>query len=367
MNKNILNIIMIGCFVLITFGFMFVNVFKPNADFSFAERRKLLSAPQFSGTTLLNGKYFDDYEKYFLDQFIFRDNFRGFTAFTKLFLLNQQDYNDIYAVDGNICKIEYPLSEKAILNAAQKLNQVYDLYLQGLNVNYAVIPDKNYFMGPSYGAPTMDYGKLLDILQSDIRNIQYIDLFSGLSINDYYKTDIHWSQDKIIGVADILMAGIGNSILPSDFGYTIKELAPFYGSLHGQAALNLPAETLFYLTNAMLEEAVVFDYETMKKSSIYVTDLFEGIDPYDVFLSGAKALLTIENPNATTDKELILFRDSFGSSIAPLLACGYSKITLVDLRYITTDLLGNYIDFSAADDVLFLYSTQILNNSFMLR
>jgi hypothetical protein len=78
-------------------------------------------------------------------------------------------------------------------------------------------------------------------------------------------------------------------------------------------------------------------------------------------------LITIENPEAASDKELILFRDSFGSSIAPLLLGGYSKITMVDLRYISTDLLDNYIDFTKGQDVLFLYSTQILNNSFMLR
>ena len=96
-------------------------------------------------------------------------------------------------------------------------------------------------------------------------------------------------------------------------------------------------------------------------------DMFGGMDSYDVFLSGAKALITIDNPEGDSNKELILFRDSFGSSIAPLLLEGYSKITLVDLRYISTDLLGNYIDFSLNQDVLFLYNTQVINNSYMLK
>ena len=367
MNKNIVNIVMVGCFVLITSGFMLINIIKPDGEYSFFERRKLLTPPGYSPEKFLSGEFFNDYEKYFLDQFAFRDTFRGFAAFTSLYLLNQKDNNGIYIIDGNINKIEYPLNEKAILNAAKKLNQVYERYLQGLNVSYAVIPDKNYFIAEKYGYLAMDYDRLLEILQNNVQDMRYVDILAHLAIEDYYRTDIHWSQDRIIDIADILLEGLGNCNMASDFEYTTAELSNFYGALYGQAALNISPDTLFYLTNPMLENAVVFDYETMTGSKIYMPELFNNIDPYDVFLSGAKALLTITNPAAENDKELILFRDSFGSSIAPLLMSGYSKITLVDLRYITTDLVGNYIDFSNDPDVLFLYSTQILNNSFMLK
>jgi hypothetical protein len=321
---------------MLTSGFMLVNTIKPDGDFSYFERRKLLQPPGYSPEKLLNGQFFSDYEKYFLDQFVFRDTFRGLKAFTRLHLLNQKDNNGIYIIDGNINKIEYP-------------------------------PDKNYFIADKYGYPSMDYDRLLEILQNNVLDMQYIDLFAHLSIDDYYRTDIHWSQEKIIDVADIILAGMANRYPASDFEYTEKELYPFYGALYGQAALSISPDTLFYLTNAMLEKATVYDYETMTESKVYMTELFEGVDPYDIFLSGAKALITIENPEAASDKELILFRDSFGSSIAPLLLGGYSKITMVDLRYISTDLLDNYIDFTKGQDVLFLYSTQILNNSFMLR
>ena len=83
---------------------------------------------------------------------------------------------------------------------------------------------------------------------------------------------------------------------------------------------------------------------------------------YEVFLSGSRSLLTIENPNASTDRELIIFRDSFGSSIAPLLVKDYAKVTLVDIRYIQIDVLDRFLTFEG-QDVLFLYSTLVLNNS----
>ena len=73
-------------------------------------------------------------------------------------------------------------------------------------------------------------------------------------------------------------------------------------------------------------------------------------------------MLTIENPDYNGTKELIVFRDSYGSSLIPLLATGYSKITVVDTRYISPKLLSQYIEFKD-QDVLFMYSTLIINNS----
>ena len=59
----------------------------------------------------------------------------------------------------------------------------------------------------------------------------------------------------------------------------------------------------------------------------------------------------------------MIFRDSFGSSIAPLLAQGYARVTVVDIRYMTSAAAARLVDLTAADDVLFLYSTGVLNHS----
>ena len=70
--------------------------------------------------------------------------------------------------------------------------------------------------------------------------------------------------------------------------------------------------------------------------------------------------------NWINKKELVIFRDSFASSLAPLLLDGYKKITLIDLRYLDSDLLNEYISFSN-QDILFLYNTTIINNSNVLK
>ena len=145
--------------------------------------------------------------------------------------------------------------------------------------------------------------------------------------------------------------------------YTITALQrPFYGVYYGQAALPMEPEAMYLLESDLLRECRVYDYESGQYTDIYNMEKLDSRDLYDVFLSGPRSLLTIENPNASTDRELILFRDSFGSSIAPLLLQDYAKVTLVDIRYIQIDVLDRFLEFHG-QDVLFLYSVSILNNS----
>ena len=78
-------------------------------------------------------------------------------------------------------------------------------------------------------------------------------------------------------------------------------------------------------------------------------------------------MVTIENENAATDRELVIFRDSFGSSISPYFAEGYAKITILDPRVLPTMTLNYFvqngtISFEGAD-VLFMFSSTLLNNS----
>lgn len=367
MKDKINHIIVIVGFLIVLYGFMLLNIFLPDKDISYSERRRLTGAPEFTLEKLLDGEWFEAYEKYFLDQFVLRDEFRGLKAFTRFYLLRQKDNNDIYVIDGNIHKIEYPLNEKAIENAANKLNEIYDKYLKGKKVSYAIIPDKNYFTASKHGYLSMDYERLIQIMKQNIKNLNYIDIFHTLELEDYYKTDIHWRQDKLLDIADILLREMGASSLASDTTYDEKSLYPFYGSYYGQAALKLEPDTLVYLTNDMLKEAIVYDHIDKTYSKVYMEEKFNSVDSYDFFLSGAKSIITITNSAPRTNKELIIFRDSFGSSIAPLLLQGYAKVTLIDLRYIGTDLLKDYMDFSRDADVLFLYNTLILNNSYMLK
>ena len=188
-----------------------------------------------------------------------------------------------------------------------------------------------------------------------------IRLTDSLSIQDYYRTDTHWRQETLGETAAAIAAAMGAS-LPTEYE-TVDVSSAFRGVYAGQYALPVEPDALRYLTNGTIAALRVYDYETGAEIPVYDLTLAAGRDGYEMFLGGTKALLTIENPNAETDRELVIFRDSFGSSIAPLLAQGYAKVTVVDIRYMAPALAGRFVDLSQANDVLFLYSTGVLNHS----
>ena len=336
-------------------------------EFSTAERRKLASLPEVSAQSILNGKFMAEFETASLDQFPFRDNFRTLKAIGAFYTLGKKDNNGIYLADGYAAKIEYPLNENSVNAAAEKFHSLYDTYLKdsGCSVYLSVVPDKGYFLAEANGYPALDYAKLAETLRGGFPEATYIDLFGTLSLDDYFKTDTHWRQEKITDAARTLSKAMGAAPL-GDFTAVTTE-TPFYGVYYGQSALPLPAESICYITNSTLENCTVTNVENGKTYT--GTNDFEKLnsrDPYEMYLSGAAAVIYLENPNAEADRELVLFRDSFGSSMAPLLAEGYRKITLVDTRYIAPELLGNFVSFENAD-VLFLYSALILNQSSALR
>ena len=98
----------------------------------------------------------------------------------------------------------------------------------------------------------------------------------------------------------------------------------------------------------------------VKRGKVYDLEKYQSsADKYNLYLSGPTSIITIDNPNTKTKKELILFRDSFGSSKAPILIENYGKITLIDFRYIE-----QYIKFEN-QDILFLYSVPVLNSGIL--
>ena len=137
---------------------------------------------------------------------------------------------------------------------------------------------------------------------------------------------------------------------------------PFYGVYHGQAALPMDAEELRVMRGDILDGCTVYNFVNDAYTPVYDRERLEGKDMYEAYLSGAQSLLRIENPNAATDRELVVIRDSFGSSLVPLLAQDYKTVTLVDIRYINAQLVGRYVDF-AGKDVLFMYSSLVLNKN----
>ena len=365
MQNKVKNIAVTFAF-LITLTFLVVMCgrmyFNP-VETSESERRPLAQFPtKITWESIVDRTSIEKFEDYTVDQFPFREFFRSLKAKFQLNVLGLAENNGLAVKDGYIAKIEPEFTEELLDYSLGRLQYVYEKFLKdnGGNKYVALVPDKNYFLGQEYGYPSPDYAMLVEKVKEVLPEMKYIDLFGLLTLEDYYRTDTHWSQDKIGAVADKLLTEMGAADRVTG-DYKENTLYPFYGVYYGQSALQPTPDTITYLTSDILDACTVYDYETGKTSGIYDFEKFEGKDGYDFFLSGTKALLRIDNPNATTDEELIVFRDSFGSSITPLLAEGYKSIYLVDIRYVVPDMLDRFIEFEGKD-VLYIYSALILNN-----
>ena len=347
-------------------GLAVVAWLSPSKTLSDTERRELQQFPDLSGESVLSGEFMEDFESFSLDQFPLRDNFRTLKALFHYNLLGQRDNNGIYLSQGHAAQLDYPLNAASVDHALQVMNRIYDRYLQDSKVYLSIVPDKGYYLAEKEGYPSMDYNTLFEKMQKGMPYASYVNLTDCLSAEDYYKTDTHWRQERLETTAQRLCNAMG---VPGPSGQELRPVAaqrPFYGVYYGQAALPLEPDTLYTMENDLLSQCRVYNYETGSYGRVYDTQKLAGKDMYEVFLSGSVSLLTIENSQATTERELIIFRDSFGSSIAPLLVQGYKTVTLVDVRYISSQLLDRFLDFHG-QDVLFLYSTLVLNNAFMLK
>ena len=362
--RHILTICLVG---ILFFGLSLWCWVKPQDAFSDSERRVLKSFPRLSGETLASGDFMENFESYAQDQFPLRDSFRSLKSVSSLYFFRQRDNNKLYLAEDHISRMEYPMSEAMLQHSADHINSICETYLQEHegNIYLSVIPDKNCFLAERNGYLALDYSAAAEYLKSLIP-AEYIDIAPLLSLEDYYRTDTHWRQNRITDAAQALAAGMGVALDAEYDEITLD--TPFYGVYYGQAVLPLRADSITYLTNDTLEHCIVTNYDTGKPvpAEVYDFSKLSGKDAYEFFLSGAVSLMTIENPDAETDKELILFRDSFAGSLAPLLTEGYAKITLVDTRYISREQVGQYIDFTD-QDVLFLYSTVLMNNSLALK
>ncbi len=345
-----------------------ISWFGPQKDFSESERRPLAEEPTLTIETVLAGEFQKEFELYSVDHFPLRDHFRRAKALFSSYVFGKKDNNGLFVSEGHLSKIEYPENKEMKEHAANRFRYLYESYLKDKNVNIylSVIPDKNYFLAEKNGYPSLDYSAFIADFKNQMEYASYIDVLPLLSIDDFYRTDSHWKQEEITDVAEFIGNAMGTDV-KSEYMVNVLDV-PFSGVYLGQSALPFAPDTIRYLTNNMLTSCQVnyFDSGKAEPGEIYNMEKAHGKDPYEMFLSGTSALIEIENPNSKTDKELVVFRDSYASSLVPLLTAGYRKITVVDIRYLQSKFLGNFISFDN-QDVLFLYSTTLLNNSMSLR
>jgi len=350
MKDKIISILFVGTL----FIFSILGLIIKDKSISSYERRKLTTSES------LKEDFIGNLDKYLTDQFPFRDDLISINSIFDRYILMNGETNNVYIQNNYIIEKNYPLKQSNVNGFINKINYINKTYLTNSNVYYTIIPDKSYFLEDKY--PKLDFSNVLNNINKELE-ISYIDIINLLELKDYYKTDIHIKQDsyfKIIKEFDNYL-----NFNYRDIEYEENNYNEFYGASYSKVSKLIKSEKLTYLSNDIINNSKVKHLE-YGNSSVYDMEKLNSTDTYNIFLSGPSALIEIENTSSYSDKELIIFRDSFASSFTPLLIPFYKKITLIDLRYMNMDLVKNYVEFENKD-ILFAYSTLIANQSNLLK
>ena len=137
------------CVSILILSLSLTFVVLPKKDFSENENRVLAGFPVFTFENLVSGKYIEDLEDYFNDQFPMRDLFMTIKAKTDI-LLGKELINGVYLADNDYLIEEYKTPTKTntliqVLNNFEKNNPNVNLQLMlvptSISINSNLLPN----------------------------------------------------------------------------------------------------------------------------------------------------------------------------------------------------------------------------------
>ncbi len=364
--KKKISILGIALLALIL-AFFSIGTWTSKETVSKGERRQLATLEKPSADNILDGEFQNSIEDYLSDHLPLRSELLSAHSWMMKNLFGALDDSGIVLKDGSLIAVEREMDSESLEHAARIFSDILQNDLSGTSckVYFTMIPDKSYFLQKDEYL-NMDYDLFMSEARRCFEGMEEIPIADTLALSDYYFTDPHWRQENLLETANRLASAMDVQLLED---YTLQTMVKDYlGQTGGRTGLKGKKDSIQVLWNESMKDWSVYRYDTGKpvKSEIYDPAKAEGRDPYEVFLSGPTGMLEIDNPNGPKDRELIVFTDSYGLSLTPLLASGYSKTTLIDLRNLPHYRLKQVIDFDD-QDVLFAYSTSVLNASQTLK
>lgn len=375
--------LMIGVFSVIILGISISTLVLPKQERSENENRSLAKFPSLVNEAKLekaenfsdflsavNWKYIterkeasfmDDFETYFADHLVGRDLWvEGANAISRL--TGKQEINGVYTVDNQMIQSFRKYDEEEVAKSIAAMNKFAERFPEK-QMSFMLVPTAQELFKdklPSY-AGLLSEKDFIDKCYSQLQGIAPIDALSYFSEHKneylYYRTDHHWTS---------LGAYYAYSAAAKTLGYGAYGLnsfnietvsSDFRGTLYSKTLdSSVPADSMDYYTLANGEPKVkLTSTDNGKKTeynSLYVRDYLKVKDKYSSF-TGANAPVVEITTDVDNGKNLLVIKDSYAHALVPFLSKHYSKITMIDMRYVNTGL-DSVIDFGKYDQVLFM-------------
>ena len=367
-------------FLIIIFGFAITNVIAKDRESSVSENRTLKQLP-----SLKDGNFTGEFESYYADQFVLRDEF--LKLYTKSQILSNKTKVRDYFVYEDKWILESPdvyIEDSKIKESTEIINKyAKELSESGKDVYYISTPYKTNvlkYMYPKYidsNISTDNKDRFLANLNKDYMTVvdlskDFTERFDREKLESlYFKTDHHWnSLGAYEGFKTIVESINKNSnenieIKDEDYDTYVLNNKPFSGSynLNLYQVISKDEEVPYVYRKGSENYELRKSYdgtwfaptETREVIARFVNEdelTYAGSYTYD------DHYYQLLNPNALTDKKVLVIRDSYNAAMSWLLADIFKEVEVVDPRHTAAVNLTSkeIIDRSSADVVLFMYN-----------
>ena len=351
-----------------------VNLFSKDKEYSEKENRMLQQKPEISLYGIESGRWMKEYESYRSDQFVGRNFWVSLKTKVDL-LAGKRESNGVFK--GKDSYLLEDIKEPDQEQLSQNLEAIKEFESGYQNVPFYVMLVPNAANVLSDKLPPFavveDQKQIFDDIQNELDEyIHWVDVSQILKKHKseviYYHTDHHWTTLGAYYAFQELAASMELDISKIS---TMKPYAvtnDFNGTLSATSGYETGYEEPIYIyaseqTEDMPEVVVNYVNEKKKTATLYDTSKLEEKDKYAVFLGGNYPLIDIRTTADTTDR-LLLIKDSYANCMIPMLTPFFSKIVVIDPRYLS-DNLSDIMKEYTFTHILFLYNlnTFLADNS----
>ncbi len=379
------NKLMIGLFAVVLTVLPIVTLLLPKIEFSENENRTLAKFPSLINQNKMdkaenladvvnavkwnyitereNASFMDDFETYFSDHLAGRESWVKLSN-TVMKLSGKQEINGTYTVDNQIIQSFKSYDEKKVNEALAAIDQFASRF-PDIPMSIMIAPTSQEIFNsriPVY-AGLLSEKAFIEDCYGKLENVVPIDALSYISGHRdeyiYYRTDHHWTSLGAYYAYTAAAKTLGYSAYGLNSFNIETASSSFRGTLYSKTLDDsITPDTIDYYFLASGEPKVkmtrIDGDKTETYDTLYLRDFLSKKDKYSSFTGSNAPIVTIET-DVDNGKSLLMIKDSYAHSLVPFLSKHFSKITMVDMRYINTDLRA-FVNLESYDRVMFMYN-----------
>lgn len=356
--------ILIFCVML---GFISLyGFFVTDREMSETENRVLAKMPVFTLSGLADGSFMKDFESYLTDQFPLRDEAIYLKSFVER-LWGKSEENGVYIGKSGFLFEKPSDYDEEKMNELAKQIKAFSQNNGKLKTVFTLVPNSSYIYGENLPDNLIlpdqknQINSFYSLLGKDFACVDAVTpLLKEKSLNQvFYRTDHHWTTRGAYSVFLAVMQKMGIEVKDGSYEFHTVS-AGFEGTLKSKS-LSQPVSDhveICFPKKSQGTYYVEFSGSAEKKASFFFEDRLDTRNKYEIFLGGNYEKLTVTT-TLYEGRKLVVVKDSFANCLLPMLTPYFSKIVVVDPRYMTENLskLLQEDDFT---DLLFLYNANTL-------